>query len=69
LAALENTAAEQDHPRYSKFEELPDELEALRDRGFETQDNLQDAIEQLGYEYLRVERPNSSRLSSTAESR
>jgi hypothetical protein len=49
---VENSTAEQEDARFSKFEELPDELVALRNRVFQNQDDLLAAIEQLGFDNL-----------------
>ena len=51
---LENSASVQEDPRFSKFEDLPEELESLRGRVFDTQDELLNQLERLGFGDLRV---------------
>ena len=43
----ENSAIEPEDPRLSKFEELPDELKSLRDRVFDSQEELTNELERL----------------------
>ena len=54
--ALENSGSdsEPEDPRFSKFEDLPEELESLRVRVFDTQDELLNELERLGFGDLRV---------------
>jgi hypothetical protein len=49
-----NDVTEQEDPRFSKFEELPDELATLRDQIFENQSYLLKAIDDLGFGDVRV---------------
>ena len=52
--ALEDSDSEPEDPRFSKFEDLPEELEFLRARVFDTQDELLNELERLGFGDLRV---------------